>query len=192
MTKNRTIDSSILDKAVAFATAAHKNIERKGKGFPYIVHPLEAVSIASTMTSDQEVLAAAVLHDTVEDTDTTIEDIRKEFGNRVAEIVDFESDRVFEGLSDKESWKKRKEITIQRIANSPIDAKIVALADKLSNMRAIYRDYLEEGSKVWEKFHVKDAKEHEWYFRGLADSLYELKDTISYKEFTYLIEKVFN
>ena len=69
--------------------------ERRGKGFPYIVHPMEAVAIVSTMTSDQELLAAAALHDTVEDTDVTVEDLRKEFGNRIAALVADESDEPF-------------------------------------------------------------------------------------------------
>lgn len=192
MGKNAPIDSSLLDKAIIFATNAHKNTERRGKGFPYIVHPLEVVSIVSTITSDQELLAAAVLHDTVEDTDTSIDTIRREFGDKVAKIVESESDKIFENMSESDSWKARKEFAISRLAMSTVETKIVALGDKLSNMRAIYRDYLAIGNKVWEKFHVQNPKEHEWHYRGLANSLIELKDTLAYKEFAELIEKVFN
>ena len=71
------MDTSILDKAIVFAVKAHKGAERKGKGFPYIVHPMEAVAIAATMTNDQELLAAAALHDTVEDTEITLKDVSK-------------------------------------------------------------------------------------------------------------------
>lgn len=145
MGKNAPIDSSLLDKAIVFATNAHKNTERRGKGFPYIVHPLEVVSIVSTITSDQELLAAAVLHDTVEDTDTSIDTIRREFGDKVAKIVESESDKIFENMSESDSWKARKEFAISRLAMSPVETKIVALGDKLSNMRAIYRDYLAIG-----------------------------------------------
>ena len=59
------IDSSLLDRAIIFAVNAHQGVERKGKGFPYIVHPMEAMSIVATMTNDQELLAAAVLHDVI-------------------------------------------------------------------------------------------------------------------------------
>ena len=90
--KNKPIDTELLDRAIVFAVHAHAGTERRGKGFPYIVHPMEAVAIVATMTSDQELLAAAALHDTVEDTDTTVEQIRAAFGNRVAEIVAMESD----------------------------------------------------------------------------------------------------
>ena len=73
---NKPLDTSLLDRAIIFAVRAHAGTERRGKGFPYIVHPMEAVEIVATMTRDQELLAAAALHDTVEDTDTTVEQMR--------------------------------------------------------------------------------------------------------------------
>ena len=77
----------ILDKAIIFAVNAHRGQFRKGSDTPYILHPMEAAAIVGTMTADDEVLAAAVLHDTVEDTGTTIEQIREQFGERVAALV---------------------------------------------------------------------------------------------------------
>ena len=76
-------------------------------------------------------------------------------------------------------------------AHAPHDAKIVALGDKLSNMRAIARDYAEQGNALWNLFHAKDPKDHEWHYRCLADSLSELRDTFAYKEFQQLINQVF-
>ncbi|MBO7585071.1 MAG: hypothetical protein J6T09_05330, partial [Bacteroidales bacterium] len=67
----------------------------------------------------------------------------------------------------------------------------VALGDKLSNMRAIWRDWMEKGDDIWNIFHVTDRSEHEWHYRGLADSLRELDDTVAFKEFEHLINKVF-
>ena len=96
---NKPLDTTLLDRAIVFAVRAHSGTERRGKGFPYIVHPLEAMEIVSTMTSDQELLAAAALHDVVEDTAVTEEDIRKEFGDRIASIVAAESDTFAEGVS---------------------------------------------------------------------------------------------
>ena len=89
---NEALDTQLLDRAIIFAVRAHAGTERRGKGFPYIVHPMEAVEIVATMTADQELLAAAALHDTVEDTDITIEQIRAEFGDRVASLVAAESE----------------------------------------------------------------------------------------------------
>lgn len=188
---NKPLDTQLLDRAIIFAVKAHSGTERRGKGYPYIVHPMEAVEIVSTMTPDQELLAAAALHDTVEDTDVTVEQIRAEFGERIASLVAAESDQVFEGVSESDSWHDRKQAAIDRLARASREAKMVALGDKLSNMRAIARDYAMQGDRLWSLFHVTDRREHEWHYRGLADSLRELKDTFAFKEFERLINQVF-
>lgn len=189
---NKFIDSSFLDKAIIFAVRAHANQERRGKGYPYIVHPMEAMEIVATMTRDQELLAAAALHDTVEDTDVTVEEIRREFGDRVASLVESESDVAVEGVSDTDSWKSRKLAAIDRIAKASHDAKMVAMGDKLSNMRAIARDYDMQGDALWSIFHAPGGKpDHEWHYRGLAGALSELEGTYPYAEFVSLIDKVF-
>ena len=188
---NKFMNTDLLDRAIVFAVKAHHNTERRGKGFPYIVHPMEAVEVVATITPDQELLAAAVLHDTIEDTDVTVEQICAEFGDRVANLVHAESDRFVEELSEAESWRDRKQEAIDRLAAAPHDAKIVALGDKLSNMRAIWRDYQVKGDELWKIFHVTDKELHEWHYRGLAASLSELGDTFAYKEFVRLIDEVF-
>ena len=188
---NKPLDTSLLDRAIIFAVRAHAGTERRGKGFPYIVHPMEAVEIVATMTSDQELLAAAALHDTVEDTYVTIEQIRTEFGERVASFVAVESDEPHQRRDSVENWRARKQAAIDRIASASHDAKIVALGDKLSNMRAIARDYAQQGDALWDLFHAKDPKDHEWHYRGLAGALSELRDTFAYKEFEELINQVF-
>lgn len=188
---NRPLNTELLDRAIVFAVRAHAGTERRSKGFPYIVHPLEAVGIVATMTSDQELLAAAALHDVVEDTDITLEQIRDEFGERIAALVAAETDEIYPEVHDVESWRKRKQAAIDRLASASLDAKVVALGDKLSNMRAIARDYAVQGDELWNRFRSKDRKDHEWHYRGLADSLRELHDTFAYKEFVQLIEQVF-
>ncbi len=189
---NKPLDTTLLDRAIVFAVRAHAGTERRGKGFPYIVHPMEAMEIVATMTRDQELLAAAALHDTVEDTDVTIEQIRTEFGDRIASLVASESDTVLDGLSVEESWHARKQAAIDRLALASRDGKIVALGDKLSNMRAIARDYAQQGDALWDLFHAKDPKDHEWHYRGLADALSELRGTFAYNEFETLINQVFH
>ncbi|MBP5339421.1 MAG: bifunctional (p)ppGpp synthetase/guanosine-3',5'-bis(diphosphate) 3'-pyrophosphohydrolase [Prevotella sp.] len=195
---NKPLDTSLLDRAILFAVRAHAGTERRGKGFPYIVHPLEAVAIVATMTRDQELLAAAALHDTVEDTDVTLEQIRTEFGDRIASLVASESDTLEADVSEEDdgeyllsSWHARKQAAIDRLAHASRDAKVVALGDKLSNIRAIARDYSEQGDKLWNLFHAKEPKDHEWHYRGLAESLRELKDTFAFREFEQLVNQVF-
>lgn len=187
----KKIDTSVLDRAIIFATKAHADVERRGKGFPYIVHPMEAAAICATMTDDQDILAAAMLHDVIEDTEYTYEDIKREFGERIAELVKLESEVMPEGLTEEESWHMRKQQAMDRIKGGTRDSKMVALGDKLSNMRAIKRDYDEQGDAIWNIFHAKDVESHEWHYRGLADSLRELEDTEAFKEFEKLIDDVF-
>lgn len=188
---NKPLDTTLLDRAIVFAVRAHAGTERRGKGFPYIVHPMEAVEIVATITPDQELLAAAALHDTVEDTDVTIEQIRAEFGDRIASLVGAETDLVIEGQSEQDSWHDRKRAAIDRLSKASRDVKIVAMGDKLSNMRAIARDYAVQGDALWSLFHATDPKDHEWHYRGLADALRELEGTFAFHEFEYLINKVF-
>lgn len=189
---NKYLDTALVDKAICFAVKAHANTERRGKGFPYVIHVLEAMEIVATITKVPELLAAAALHDTVEDTDVTVEQIRAEFGERIALLVDAESDKFEAGVSETDSWRSRKQAAIDRLAAASHDAKIVAMGDKLSNMRAIARDYAEIGDKLWERFHAPGGKpDHEWHYRGLAASLSELSDTFAYKEFIACINQVF-
>lgn len=184
------IDTSLLDRAITFAVKAHQGMERKGKGFPYIVHPMEAVCIVATITNDQELLAAAALHDVIEDTDTTADDLKKEFGERVAMLVEAESDDKTGG-SKAETWHQRKQDTLDRLRNADLDIKIVALGDKLSNMRAIAHDYAVLGDELWNRFTVKDPAEHAWRYHALAEALNDLSDTDAYKEFHTLVNKTF-
>ncbi len=188
---NKPLNTELLDRAIIFAVQAHAGTERRGKGFPYIVHPMEAMEIVATITPDQELLAAAALHDTVEDTDVTVEEIRAQFGDRIASLVAAESDEMPEGVSEEDSWHARKKAAIDRLAAASHDAKIVALGDKLSNMRAIARDYAVKGDELWKIFHASDPKDHEWHYRGLANSLRELADTFAFQEFEALIDQVF-
>ena len=180
-------DTELLDRAIRFAVECHAGTERRGKGFPYIVHPMEAMAIAATMSADQEILAAAVLHDVVEDTDVTLEDLRSLFGDRIAKLVDSESDRLDQGLD----WRARKEDSLKRLKEASRDEKIVALGDKLSNMRAIARDYTSEGEVFWDRFHIKEKSVHGWRYHALLDALSDLSDTYAFQEFEFLVNRIF-
>ena len=183
---NSPLDTSLFDRAARLAIEAHGGTERRGKGFPYILHPMEAATIAATITSDPEVLAAAVLHDTVEDTAVTVDELRRLFGPRVAALVHTETAPA--GLS----WRAKREHQVARIAAADRDSKIVALSDKLSNLRTIALDHLSLGDALWSRFHAPEGKKDiEWYYRALASSLASLADTAAYLEFTTLLEKVF-
>lgn len=170
------------------AIEAHSGTERRGKGFPYVIHPFEAASIVANITSDPEMLAAAVLHDVVEDTAVTIEQIREAFGNRVAHLVQTDTAPMPEGTP----WRAKKQSQMDQIAHSDRDSKIVAMGDKLSNLRAIAADHAAIGDKLWERFHAPEGmKDIEWYYRGLAASLFELSETQPFQEYVFLLDKTF-
>ena len=185
------IDTSLIDKAIKYATDNHHNVLRKGKTIPYILHPLEAMAIVATLTDDYEVIAAAALHDLIEDTTITYNDIKEEFGKRVADIVINESDNALEGYATM-TWKEKKQKAFEKLKQSSIECKMVALGDKLSNIRAIYYDYKAVGDKLWDRFNVKSPELHKWRYFELTKCFDELKDTEAYKEFNRLVNEMFN
>ena len=185
------MEQSILEHAVAVASQAHHGSYRKGSKQPYLLHVLEAATVAATMTCDEEILAAAVLHDTVEDTPMTQEEIEAAFGSRVASLVADESEDKRRDLPPEQTWRIRKEEAIEHLKNASLDAKMVALGDKLSNMRAISRDYAALGDGLWLRFHQHDKSQHAWYYRSIADALSELAQYDAWQEYAALVERVF-
>ena len=132
---------------------------------------MEAAAIVAAMTDDEEVIAAAVLHDTVEDTAVTLDEICKQFGKRVAELVAAESANKREDKPAASTWKIRKEETIEHLKTAPKEVKMLTLGDKLSNIRSICRDYEAQGDALWQRFNQKDKNEHRWYYKSIADCL---------------------
>lgn len=182
----------IFEKALCYATEKHSGQTRKFSDAPYILHPMEAAAIVGTMTDDRTVLAAAVLHDTVEDTDATLEDIEEKFGRRIALLVMTETEEKREDQPPEETWKLRKEETLIMLRNTKdIYVKMMWLGDKLSNIRSIYREVRRDGDAVWQRLHQTDPAQHEWYYRSIAESLSELKEYDAYKEYTFLVDKIF-
>ena len=186
------MNSKILAEAVQFATIAHDGAYRKGTKIPYVAHVIEAGLIAMTLTDDEDIIIAAILHDVVEDTSFKLADIKKSFGSRVAELVSHESEDKMHHISASDSWKIRKEAFLNHLSNTPIEAKIICLSDKLSNMRLSIKTFDEKGDDMWLVFNQKDKKEQEWYYRGIYKSLSELKDTAAYKEYVEACNHVFS
>ena len=183
---------SLFEEAINFATAAHSGMYRKGSKTPYLLHPMEAAVIAGTMTDNEEIIAAALLHDTVEDAAVTIEEIRAKFGNRVAELVKSETENKREELPPDASWQIRKEESLEVLRRTnDLGVKMLWLSDKLSNMRSFYRQYQECGDALWQEFHQKDPNKQFWYYDTIATLLSDLKGFEAWKEYKRLINKVF-
>ncbi len=184
--------ADILDAAIIVATRAHAGMTRKGSKTPYILHPLEAAAIVATMTDDRNIIAAAVLHDVVEDTNISPEEIERIFGGKIKELVAAESEDKRSNLDPKETWKIRKQETIEHLKSASIDVKMVTLGDKLSNIRAISRDYEAIGEQLWDRFNQKDKKEHGWYYKAILDALAdELSGFPAWREYDFLVKSVF-
>ena len=166
---------SLMDRAIVFATRAHSGTYRKGTKIPYIVHPIEAAAIVATMTDDPDMIAAAVLHDVVEDTDATLEEIRFFFNDRIADLVEAESEDKRKDLPPQETWMTRKMETLEFLRHeADRDAKILALADKL-----------------WERLNEKRKEKHGWMYRQVAEALAELSDTLAWIEYDDLVRRTF-
>ena len=182
----------LVSEAIAFAVKAHDGMRRKKSESPYILHPMEVAVIVGTMTDDQNLIAAAALHDVVEDAGVTLEEIEKKFGKRVRELVGAETENKRAELPPEETWRIRKEESLSVLKNTEdIAVLMVWLGDKLSNMRSIYRDFKVEGANMWQRFNQKDEKVQAWYYRSIADLTERLSHTSAWIEYKTLTELVF-
>lgn len=183
---------TLFEEAIEFAVRAHSGAMRKRESSPYILHPMEAAAIVGTMTSDDEVLAAAVLHDTVEDAGVSIEEIRERFGERVAILVASETENKRPGQDKKATWHVRKteSLEVLKTAADP-GVKLLWLGDKLSNIRSFYRAWRISGNGLWHSFNQDDPAEQAWYYRSIDAQLSDLHDQDAWQEFHYLVEMIF-
>ena len=179
----------ILTQAITFAARAHNDQKRKGTDLPYIVHPMETMAIAATMTEDVEILCAAALHDVVEDCGVTADELRRVFGERIANLVAFQSEK--KEANAQASWQKRKLHTIDHLRAAGRDDMILTLADKLSNLRSVDRDLRAQGPAFWQRFNQTNPAMHHWYYASIAGALRPMEGEEAYQEFVSLVEKVF-
>lgn len=176
---------NIYEEAIIYATIMHQGKTRRISNVPYILHPLEVAHIISNITEDIEVITAGVLHDIVEDTDGTINEIEARFGKRVAALVASETENRHSDEDPVNSWKRRKEESLFKLSNSKdMGVKILWLGDKLSNIRSLAGAFSEKGEAIWQSFHQTDPMMHKWYYKTIAEYLEaDLNRTGAYKEF---------
>ena len=166
--RNKEIEmSDLVVRARTFARLAHGSQKRKYTGEPYIVHPIEVSEIVARHNGSKEMIAAALLHDTVEDTDVTIDDIRNEFGNAVALLVDDLTD-----VSKLEDGNRatRKAMDRDHTANASAAAMVIKAADLISNSKSIA-----EHDPKFAKVYFEEK-------RALLDVMFKIKHTDIFKE----------
>lgn len=164
MTSHEILPELIV-RAINVAARVHLNQNRKSEDLPFITHPFAVGIILSRAGCSEEVIAAGILHDIVEDTSVTLDAIRKYFGERVASIVEYASE------PDKSlKWEERKTHTVESVKTAPLEVKMVVCADKLHNVRTIADSMKEIGERVWSRFR-RGKEQQKWYYRSLAESL---------------------
>ena len=172
-------------KAIIFAARKHNGQLRKGTDIPYISHIMEVMQILIENKCREDTIIAGILHDTLEDTDTTPEEIQKLFGMSVLDIV-------LSVTEDKSlSWLNRKSVSIKHIKKAYEETQLVYCADKLSNIRSIYYDLKNIGDKVWERFNAKKDK-IQWYYESVVKELSKITDTDMYFDLKEMVNDVFN
>ena len=174
----------IVEDAIKYATDMHQGKLRKFGNTPYIFHPLEVAQILSTLTDDEEVITAGILHDIVENTDGTLSELEERFGERVAFLVSTDSEKEYAGKERSETWKQRKEETLRVLKNSSdTGVKMLWLADKLADIRSLAGMYSEYGEEMWQKFNQTDPAMQCWYYKTVAEMIeLSLNKTGAFKE----------
>ena len=188
----------MLNKAREFAYRHHKGQTRKAKTIPFTNHLDLVYEIAQTLTDDKNILSAAWLHDVVEDTDVTIEDIEREFGHHIRKYVDIESENKLSEKPASDTWRTRKEsqLAILRNLKENKEVLIIALSDKIANLLELKQDIYLTGDKVWERFNNKNPDDHKWYHSSFLE-IFENNRQIFVKNerlldvYKQLIEEVF-
>ena len=161
--------SPTLDRALAVSATAHRNQERKGSRVPYIIHPVHVAILLMRHDFPEEVIVAALLHDVVEDTTLTIEDIARDFGPEVARLVAAVSEQKLEG-TELLPWRHRKEAQLAHLQSADRHIAAIKTADALHNLRATLADLHRQGNEVWQRFRGSQT-EHLWYYESLSEVL---------------------
>jgi (p)ppGpp synthase/HD superfamily hydrolase len=162
---------SLLDNALTFALHAHQGQTRRLAPIPYIVHPISVAFLLSEMNCGPKVIIAALLHDTVEDTQVTLTEIEQQFGHEIAELVGWVTEPAG-------TWEMRKLHLINKMRTAPLEAKLVAAADKYHNLHHLSLLAREGDQEIWSRF-SRGAPQQAWFYRSLYASLCEGLDTIA-------------
>jgi (p)ppGpp synthase/HD superfamily hydrolase len=184
----------IVVKAIEFATEHHKAMHRKGTKIPYLTHLFNVCKILAERDCDDEILAAALLHDVVEDTGVTIEEINEKFNFRIADMVEGATEPFKlqkQEFNESTTWKERKEHTIHFIESSAsLDQCLVMIADKIDNIRSIAYDLEIIGETVWDRFNAS-KKEQQWYYVSLYNA-FDKRKNFDDKVYNSLVKELGN
>lgn len=179
----------MIEKAKAYAIQAHEGQVRKIAGTPMVEHPIRVADMLKKAGFDDHVVAAGYLHDTVEDTPVTIEDLESLFGASTALLVAANTE-------DKRlSWEERKQHTLDSIRTAPLSVRALIVADKFDNFMSLKKGHEEMGEQVWSRF-KRGRDLQAWYFKGVAtNAVYGLEASLIppfFRQYQQEVEAFFN
>lgn len=174
------------EEALVYAARLHRDQRRKGTDVPYVTHLLAVAAIVGENGGSEDEVVAALLHDAIEDTAATREELAERFGERVAEIVSLCSDA---DAHPKPPWRGRKEAYVEHARHAPAPARLVSAADKLHNARSILADLRVLGEGFWELF-TGGRDGTLWYYRALVDAYTEAGPNPVVEELDRVVEEI--
>ncbi|MBU6323784.1 MAG: bifunctional (p)ppGpp synthetase/guanosine-3',5'-bis(diphosphate) 3'-pyrophosphohydrolase [Patescibacteria group bacterium] len=172
---------ALIEKAMLLAMRAHEGQKRKEGDTPYIVHPVEVALILARHGFPEDVLAAALVHDTVEDTSVTLEDVRRELGDGIAKLV------APVTHDDSLPWEEKKHAYLESVRNAPEDVKAISVADKIANAKSLIAAAGEQGAAVWRHFNRGRDKKL-WFEHAVLDMLRESWQNPLVDEYAKLVD----
>ncbi len=194
----RQMEMNLVSKAFDFAYRVHYQTTRKGSTIPYITHPLNVMIILLKNNASEELLAAALLHDVVEDEEVTFQELTEKFGKKVSYLVKEVSEPlalINKTLNRTETWRARKEHTIKSLQKATHEVKMLSCADKLANISDMLQDHINVGEKLWSRFNASKLNQ-KWYYDSLvevfAQEPHSLSELPYYQEFTEKVKLLFH
>lgn len=183
--------SPFVEQALRFAAKKHGTQVRKGTEVPYLTHLASVTLIlARAGFDDEEVLAAALLHDALEDADVTADEIIERFGRRVAELVAVASEIKCDASGAKRPWRSRKEEHLARVTGESVEGRAIVLADKLHNLGTLLDDLAGDPAEVWSRFN-SSPEEQFWYYKSVYDAIGEATPLLPLRaEYGVLLERL--
>lgn len=159
--------SDLVERALRVAARWHRHQTRKSSDLPYITHPASVMTMLIRVgIHDDHVLAAALLHDVLEDTPCPLEELEAEFPPNVLEYVRQLTEQKKDAAGITRPWKVRKTEYIEHLKNAPWEVRAIALADKLHNLGTMVYDQ-QEGESIWSRFGAS-PEDVLWYHEAVV------------------------
>lgn len=190
--------NSIIEKAIRTAIFYHRNQNRKHPGdfeiMPYVCHPFAVAMILSNYTDDENIIAAGILHDTIEDTEYAQEQLEKDFGEKIKDIVMTVTETKYDEKGNKREWKIRKDEYINNIKNGGSEAMMICAADKIHNFLSImsYADKEKYDEVLIKSFNFLNLGNKFWFQGEILKILKEKLDSPIVKQYEDIYQQALN